>query len=588
MPDSWDDPDHHIRNCFWILPIFKKIHNIQSFKDFLISNNIEQNEMIFSGFKLLIKQIFAGYFLDLERESFLGLTEDHQTRRAFFYGVDYNKFTSKSEKANILRNLQALFHNLEGIKDYDSLHIRMDVMNEKFFVPLEKIFADSVNVDVGITVDKLELLKLFGLSQLLNPVMDNIKYDDDSTDLQTSEIQRKREQRFTGYKAGLAFILMDSVGDELSSVMSANLESLPGIISSTEYKIVDQIRQRTGREFAFGKFFIQKKKPCKKEFGEIIEKSPLPQLSLNERLDQLLLWYRFEVIGSGPSKIFSGGSTFRSLLRGEIQERIENGIKENLLIIRFKHTGKPPFFSYAVLLERFGSFSDYSGWMIFTRVGGDYHGFGGFEYATTEQLLNRNSENVDVNEFEIDEEALKSYIEKRDPTESVEMKQRIDVLGDRLNDAVGRLVEFVTKSFYEEQGYETKIYFNDPDVLNNRKEIDVLAIDHQNNKVVLAECSTNIGIEINAFIKEINDKVDLLKSSPKFKEFGSIEKVFVTSSRSIAGLLSGPEIVKRLNEAGIKVLEIEFIIKSLPKKFRRETLLQLFKSRKQEDYFFDL
>jgi hypothetical protein len=182
-----------------------------------------------------------------------------------------------------------------------------------------------------------------------------------------------------------------------------------------------------------------------------------------------------------------------------------------------------------------------------------------------------------------------NYIEKRDPDETVEMKSHVDILENSLNDVAGRfagrLIEFIIKSYYEELGYESKIYFNDPEVLNNRKEIDILALNHKRKQIVMVECSTNIGVEINTFINEMNDKEKLLRSSTKFKEFTDIKKVFVTSDSSVSGLLIGQDIVKKIEDAGIEVLTIEEIVERLPKRFRRETLLQLFKSRKRKRIF---
>lgn len=592
-----DNPDIFIPDTFWAFPLFKMMKDIPAFRSFLTSINMKDDGLALSGYKFLVREIVGRYMLDFERETFLGLTEDDETQRAFFVGIDYDKTSSTSEKANAVRNVKKMLQAMKKSKNMRSLEASMNTLYERFFMPLQNIFNESIDLDKSINGDKESILTIISLSRFFDPVMRGMETEpeidifagmeivsppDHAQEERLAKVNKKWELQFPGYKAGLAFILRRVLDDEklITDIVSAKDErALVQAMRSAEKRIDEILKQKTSRGIPFGKFFTIKNKADKEKLGELIHKSSIRDLTLNERIDQLLLWYQFEVIDSATTRLFSGGSTFRSLVRGEIAERRDHGVKEKMDVIRFVHHEDVPFFSYAVLIERFGTFSDFSGWLIFMEVGGDYSGMGGFEYTSTEQMLEPNKDSINIREFEISQQQLRDYFTAKQPGEVAQLRFRVDDLEKQKAEAVGRLLEFITKLHYDLLGYKTEINFKDSRLLQDR-EIDVLATHAGKKELIVVECSTNIPVDINKLVEEINGKAAAIRQKSEFNKFTEMVKVFVTTDNSVRGLRSGEEIVQRLVEAGIQVSGIENIIKNLPKRLRRETLLPLFESKK--------
>lgn len=153
--------------------------------------------------------------------------------------------------------------------------------------------------------------------------------------------------------------------------------------------------------------------PSKQLLHEVPKSPTNAELSQDERIDETLLWYDFEIIDSAPYKLFSGGPTFRSLIPWGSNEQTQSSHSRQAVCNQIQTSRDATWFSYAVLMERRGSISDSSGWVIFLEVGGDYAGQGGFEYKQTEDVLKSLMDWVDVSEFEVDLQALwKFYYSK--------------------------------------------------------------------------------------------------------------------------------------------------------------------------------
>ena len=273
-------------------------------------------------------------------------------------------------------------------------------------------------------------------------------------------------------------------------------------------------------------------------------------------------------------------------------------------VIRFKHPDIEDWYSYAMLMERAGTTSDNSGWLVFLEVGGDYAGQGGLEYYHTESMLKQLKKWVEVSEFEINLSSFwKFYRDKinravKNPLGSVSdtelMRFRLNEF-ERLSPHIrGRLLEFITKSFYEvypqvplhEDYPEVHLRFKDPSVMRDNKEIDVLAIRRNARELVVAECKTSIPVEqLDDLIGRINFKTECVRRSSHFRNFECIRKVFVTTLKGVADLRSFDAVIQRLREASIELLVLEQdILPRLPHRFKQEELQGIF----QLDHFEDL
>jgi hypothetical protein len=157
----------------------------------------------------------------------------------------------------------------------------------------------------------------------------------------------------------------------------------------------------------------------------------------------------------------------------------------------------------------------------------------------------------------------------------------------------GRLLEFITKTFYEvcpqvplDEDYpEVHLRFKDRSVMRDNKEIDVLAIRKNARELVVVECKTSIPIEkLDDLIGGINFKAECVRQSSHFKDFENIRKVFVTTLKGVADVRGFDTVIQRLLEANIELLVLEKdILPRLPHRFKQEELQSIFQAGSLED-----
>lgn len=125
----------------------------------------------------------------------------------------------------------------------------------------------------------------------------------------------------------------------------------------------------------------------------LVDIPPEKILSQEENLQQVLLWYPVQALPQSGSYVFNGVPAFTLTLLGSIERKRLFSIDEETLIIRFVHPQKDiqwkqaNNYSYAILVEAFGSIADYSGWLIFFDCCGNYSGFAGSEYESAELFI---------------------------------------------------------------------------------------------------------------------------------------------------------------------------------------------------------
>ena len=600
------NPNRFIQDTFWILPLFNIIRGIEEFTDY-VGKEAANSRSTFRGYRLLVRRLLDSYLDDLQGDSFLGLTEDKKTVRAFFVGLPPDKIPPTSEKANLLKNLRTELQKIATSKDYGMLRTNLESLDRLFMSPLGKIFEINVEVEAKLSsrIEKGMLLDYVGADFLwlhaqdidrIVPLRSSEFEEEELADPRVSSWRKKLDYDFEGYKLGLAFLwqklLPEKSTEYVPRLRKAKTWEELSEISNGMRDILFEIDKETGQDSLLAVLFTKKGVPEKTLFTQVIHTAPAPELSLHEKIEETLLWYQFDIIDSARSKIFTGSSTFTSLLRGEVAERRDHDIKDKLEVIRFKHPAAPgdvPTFSYGLLMERFGSISDFSGWLLFMEVGGDYAGLGGTEYYRTEQYLKVLGKYVNVTELEISLRDLRTFFldkikQKRKDvldtsmTETEAMRFKLDDLNTRMSKALGRLLEFVARSFYEEQGYDdVRIRFMDAQILPNKYEIDVLAISKLKREAVVIECSTNVPIDnIDDFITEINIKTDSLARSTLWPGF-SFRKVFVTTDYNISQMRISSSLRDKFNLSGVEMVSIEGeIIPGLQKRFDRDELLEVF------------
>ncbi len=596
---------------FWILPVFQALGNLEAVRVEIQGREADKKQAPFSGLKLLLRIILREYLETFEYDTFLRLTEDRSTRRAFFTGLPVDKIPPSSEKANAIKRLYEMFERVYSSKSFADLENSLEAIDAKFITPLAMAFEECCEVHPKLSAKygKRSLLSQLAAVKLWSRAGDIERFVSLRTEWEGRMTHDHRivtqrdtmDHYFQGYKIGFSFLWkslfpIESKGFVEQIDTAKDWEELDHAVHFAGREFLEGLEKDFGSSLFMTTLFVTKRIPDKSSFRDLTSQPPIGVLSRNEQIDQFLLWYQHEVVDSANKKIFNGSSAFISLLRGEIAVRAEHQVEDQIQVVRFKHPGNPVMFSYGVLLERGGTISDMSGWMIFLETGGDYAGNGGDAYMMTEHTLNRFARSVEVREMVVSRKELEDFFlakigeEYHDIETSLGEKEesliRSKELDTRLKLAKEMLLEFITKCHCEEEGLKTVLHFDDPEILTSNREIDILATDEKVKRAFAIECSTYVpplgSKDLRELIEEINRKTTELKSSGKYSGY-DIVRVLVTGKRSITRLRRRSHVLElfRANRIEIRTLEEE-IVPELRHRYRKPEIRQIFTEQDSE------
>lgn len=515
-------------HSLWAIPFFKVLKSLKYV-------DLEQR-----GTRELFYYIFRVYREDLETDNFLNLLADDSYRRAINSEIDYGKLAPSCEKAIVIKfiweNSKFLLEStnendfLKGVKKLDL-----------FFSPIESFFANTIYVRPEYSeYSKEDLLNVQASFKLLNVLLPDIE----------SHFYRKPALK-DGYVLALKLIVngLSYQSDQLADILG-NLDYQKISFGNTHRRdALNKVDNLVSGPFSYFDFFEKRSDFDQSSIAEIIESKKAPILTPFEELDRFFLWYNFELLNS-RKKIFSGQTAFESVILGEIWKRKIEDPSSKIKVRKIIHTAdrEPTMFSYAILLEKYGSLSDFSGWLIFQEVGGDYAGFGGDEYLAVEAILKTFEKNIELKQLKVSILTFKNYLQnkslafKRDilshpfieedddvkerNSSKVFYKNEFAKLKGLVGDSVGLLMELLAYYWMVYQFGNENVRWAFRDGLKN-KEIDILAVDPKTNELVMIECSVSIE-EPTKFIAEINEKVDLLLKNPAYSNKVVKKKYIVT------------------------------------------------------------
>lgn len=135
-------------------------------------------------------------------------------------------------------------------------------------------------------------------------------------------------------------------------------------------------------------------------------------MSYIEELEQLFLWYPVQALPS--QQVFSGANSCVITIEGNLALKFRTNVEETVLVIRLKHPEEHDIaFSYAVLVDAFGTIADYSGWLLFYNIGAESGGFSYSSYRFVEESINSYPEGIELTEYEIESQELLRYINSK-------------------------------------------------------------------------------------------------------------------------------------------------------------------------------
>jgi hypothetical protein len=188
--------------------------------------------------------------------------------------------------------------------------------------------------------------------------------------------QQYAEKVFKGYKLTLCFLWQKLLNEENvdSSQLIDEIASAQNWVDldetfETARDVEAEIEKDFALNFGFEKYFKSVKQIDSSIWDKsLFDKVPTPMLSKEEILQQELLWYPVQAMSG---MIFNGVSAFTRLLVGDVRLKSALDNPDKTIIARFVHPLEYPTaenqhdYSYAIMVDSFGTIADYSGWLIF-------------------------------------------------------------------------------------------------------------------------------------------------------------------------------------------------------------------------------
>ena len=324
------------------------------------------------------------------------------------------------------------------------------------------------------------------------------------------------EQLFLeGYKKIVDYVWQNLLGNQYQEykffskmLKSRTWEEFDSYFEVLNHNLIDLLIKEGEVIDPIGKTLFRKKNDISNErFISLTQKelySKKFRLTIKEKLDELFYWYPIRIIGSDLSVNNSTG--FILLLLGVIKYG-----GDNIKILKIKH--KYPYeyvYSFAILIEGFSIFADYSQWYLFLEFCSDGGGIEGQAYNEVMEYIHKYRGKIDLKEYEFPPKSLDNYAADNLVKESI---KEIRNLEEYKSLSKGKIFELFISYLFTNLGYNTKWALK-KDFTSN-KEIDLLAYKEYEdylefNVIEISTRDQDISSEIMTKIKILKKNKDAL------------------------------------------------------------------------------
>ena len=543
------------------------ISDVDAFKNHIMEHyNVHDFEKIFEGYKFFLQSAFNAFIYTIAYDYHLGIEEDFLFFRARFVGVELNKIPNCCDKVILLKNIFKEFKEIKRSKNYSQLSVAISKFKENVLDVFKGLFDNYVCISPKFKKSKEEILKkatMFYVYLYFNDLQDGppkAYYMNSFDGKDRWELYEKysflKEKYFEGYKYALQFIWDHLLGSNSKLKDLHNTKDwleLDNFYDVIRDHVILPFEKESKIDFGLTQTMLLCGKIPKKSFKKLLSSLPESQLTTKEKLDVFFMWYPAEIVD--PDKIFSGAPTFVSLLIGnaEIKKKYAEG--EKVEIRKFIHpTERGNYYSYGILIESYGSISDYSGWVLFVSCCEDFSGFSASLYKMIEKYIMEYwmQDLINIQEMTINQEDLENYLVKdiekyREKMRRIRLEKEKEVM---LGDARGIIVELLTYLLLSEMGEKPKWITH----LNGR-EVDIVV--ENDTSVRIIECKHNIN-NIKTRKENANNN-DIEKLKEKAKLYNTSKKKFLEFWTWVRPNLELLEILKEENIRVVQISESEYL-----------------------------
>ena len=550
--------------------------NYTAFTEFLNSQDFTEDDSLLLGLKLLLNTVVDEQKRVLEGGPPFYLKSDLMTKRAIHRGCPMVSVPSNSCMAQALRGLEQRTKSVLGAQTLQS-----------FFETVQHEFGGYASIVSGLYEKNLTFLEpscnlekktalSFHSLEFLADVMETkllkLPLKSGGTDFALGERTaafRKGglfERMFVGHKTGVSYLWLNIGGIAMNENPWADVlacghwKEFSSVYQSTVRKRIEETEKYYGIKTGIGTAAeLEGIDPTILEpiFDPI---SPDHKLSTKERLDAEFLWYDFQILDGGNSKIYPGVPTFIFLLEGLARAYETGRLEHPAQVRRIRHplpnNPERAEISYALLIPCIGTvWSDVSGWVLHLDCCNSFTGGAWNLMKQAEEQIEYLAEFLDVREISLNRDKFERYISRH-----IEMKSRslgVPLTRPELATFVLDASDALSAAFIElfmatsmaEQGYQVEWQYRNKKTIK-RYEIDVLA--WKGNEAHMIECSKSIPKGprgITRLVNELNQKRNLLKRS-KFSDFEIRCRIVTTEDPDHEDMIGR---IEKLRNEGIEV-----------------------------------
>lgn len=562
--------------CFQIIPALqtlKIIGDTNEFEKWMQQKHPDKNIAdVFEGYRFSLNCCLNAFLDDIASDRELAIENDFLLDCAISQLKPIHLLPNSSEKTIFFKNIKSTVKAIIKSKNYSEISQTLSTFNNSIASMFDTIFINCISVSDEIGIDKqtaTELLLIDFAHTFLVQINNNGPTANAHNPLSVEWTKEELKIRYLeGYKYAIQFLWFKLLGDEKFS--QTHLSKMHTADSWRKYKLIEKeklgnpmidslneefhLEEQTNFDSYFYWITREITKPIGEMykisvnsidryfkfsnvnydkmhlFGEFLDGSKIknePTLSWNEKIEQLLYWYPYELVDSDKTGMFFGIPSFNTMLAGTIalHKPIESEFSK-IIAAKFIHphsdNKEKNDYSYGILIDTKSAAGHYSsGWIIYQNACGDYSGFSGSEHKTTEKLIADYKKNgkIELRELSIPLKEFQAFTNQHSLNkEQLSILEQNKLIPDIIQKSRAHLFELFTyylcSKYYNK---EFSIEFNS-DKNSEDGEKDVVLINDQ--EVILIECKLNPqSYSMNEMLDKIEKKLQKYTQQRKSCQF---------------------------------------------------------------------
>lgn len=396
-------------------------------------------EQVFPGYRFALQCCLNAFISALTDNDELEVERDFLLQRASAENKPIHQIDGSCEKTILLKNLKPLAKGVLKARDFE----RLTEASLKFWKTVGEPFEQQVSS--RLTLDGLPNMEQTVAENLLlidfyHTYLAQIKvggpianaWNPISTDAPTEWLL---QEALPGYLIALQFLGSILFSDqhyraaqldrlhtattwkdyiyetnhgedaECSPFMETFILDRQTCLDSYFFRIKEHITDELGQKIGFPVYSIDSHFKLDWQgynkylaFGDLLKLKPANekvQLSMEEQVEQTLLWYPIDVIDAENGAMQAGVPSFNTTLAGAVYlQNDEQSSFDQIVVARFKHPlsngHEGADYSYGILIDSKPAAGHYyNGWNLYLNACGDYSGFSGSEHRAAEKLIAR-------------------------------------------------------------------------------------------------------------------------------------------------------------------------------------------------------